>query len=184
MTRLFSLLAFGLLPIPTGCQGQEARVDAALPVSSAAPMRSAGSVPAIEWIEFQKALALADSSSKALLVDVYASWCPWCARMQDSVYTQTPILEYIDRHFVTARLNVESVDDKIHFKGYTLSSAQLASGFGAEATPTTVFLTSTGDYITRLPGYVDAEGFLHVLRYIGSEAYKEKSFDQYMEEGD
>ncbi len=178
MIRLFALAVLSVVWIPMSCKGPDADAAAAAPFAGATPNGAA--IPPIEWIEFQKALALADSSGKAVLVDVYASWCPWCAKMQDSVYTQAHILEYVAEHFVTARLDIEKVDDEINFKGYKLTSAQLASGFGAEATPTTVFLTSTGDYITRLPGYLDAEGFSRVLKYIGSEAYKEKSFEQFM----
>lgn len=180
MMRLFALAVLSIVWIPTSCKGPDAEVAAAALFAGATADRAA--LPPIEWIDFQKALALADSMDKAILVDVYAAWCPWCAKMQDSVYTQAHILEYVAEHFVTARLDIEQVDDEINFKGYKLNSAQLASGFGAEATPTTVFLTSTGDYITRLPGYLDAEGFSRVLKYIGSEAYKEKSFEQFISE--
>ncbi|MDZ4700147.1 MAG: thioredoxin fold domain-containing protein [Rhodothermales bacterium] len=180
MMRFFALVLLSIVWIPTSCKGPEGDLAAAPLFAGATPERAAA--PPIEWIDFQKALALADSSGKVVLVDVYASWCPWCAKMQDSVYTQALIKEYVAKHFVTARLNVEQVDDEINFKGYKLNSSQLASGFGAESTPTTVFLTSTGDYITRLPGYLDAEGFMRVLTYIGSEAYKHKSFEQFMSE--
>lgn len=180
MMRLFVIAVLSVVWIPTSCKGPEADVAAASLFAGGAPQLI--DERPVDWIDFPKALAAADSSGKAVLVDVYASWCPWCAKMQDSVYSQTHIREYIAEHFVTARLNVEKEDDEINFKGYKLSSSQLASGFGAEATPTTVFLTSTGDYITRLPGYLDAEGFMRVLKYIGSEAYKEKSFEQFMSE--
>ncbi len=175
MIRSFSLAVF-LAMLSLGCVPSEAGTDTVALVED-------DPLP-IEWIDFADALAMADESGKAILVDVYATWCPWCAKMQDSVYTRTDIRSYVNTHFVTARLDVEQVDDTINFKGYSLNSAQLASGFGAEATPTTVFLTSTGDYITRLPGYLDAEGFMRVLKYIGTETYKEKSFQEFVEGAD
>jgi thioredoxin-related protein len=55
----------------------------------------------------------------------------------------------------------------------------LSSGLGAEATPTTVFLDANGDYITRLPGFVDAGEFLHILRYIGSKSFKVESYKDF-----
>ncbi|MEZ4700640.1 MAG: thioredoxin fold domain-containing protein [Rhodothermales bacterium] len=174
MIRFFALALFSVVWLPASCQEEEVAEQIAL--------EQVGDIPPVTWIEFQDALIAADTLGKALLVDVYATWCPWCAKMQDSVYTQDRIRSYVAEHFVTARLNVEKEDDQINFKGYTLNSAELASGFGAEATPTTVFLTSTGDYITRLPGYLDADGFMHVLRYIGTEAYKHKSFQDFVDE--
>ena len=50
---------------------------------------------------------------------------------------------------------------------------------GASGTPTTVFLDSDGSYVTRLPGYHPADRFLEVLRFIGTEAYREMTFEEY-----
>ena len=110
---------------------------------------------------------------------MYASWCPWCAKLQSEVYTRADIQEYLSEYFEIARLNIEEAGDAIHFKGFTLNSAELAAGLGAEATPTTVFLTPNGDYITRVPGFVEADEFARVLKYIGSGAYREESYKAY-----
>ena len=140
---------------------------------------SQASAPAIDWMTFQEALNAAEVSGRPLLVDVYAPWCPWCAKLQAEVYTRADVREYLGEHFEIARLNIDEEEDVIEFKGYTLTSAELAAGLGAEATPTTVFLSSTGDYITRVPGFVDAEEFVKVLRYLGSGAYRKQSYQAF-----
>ncbi len=82
---------------------------------------------------------------------------------------------------MVARLNIDAMDDVVHFKGYELSSAELAMGLGASGTPTTVFLDAHGDYITRLPGFVGPEEFLTVLRFIATEKYLKMTFEEFAE---
>ncbi len=133
----------------------------------------------INWLTFEQALNKASGNGRPVLVDVYAVWCSWCAKSQTEVYTVETIQDYLAANFEISRLDIEKSDDAVSFKGFTLTSAELAAGLGAEATPTTVFLDSDGGYITRLPGYVDAEEFMHILRFIGSEAYRIESFKDF-----
>ena len=144
---------------------------------SAQPMASTQS--ASNWLTFQEAIDAASVSDKPILIDVYAPWCPWCQKLQTEVYPDDAIRSYIEKNFEIARLNIEDSENTIEFKGYTLTAAELASGLGAEATPTTVFLSAKGEYITRLPGYVDADEFIYVLKYIGSGAYQSEPFKEF-----
>ncbi len=133
----------------------------------------------IDWQSFQDGLSISKDTATKLLVDVYAPWCGWCSRLQSDVYSSQDVRSYVNEHFTVARLNIDEMDDSLSFKGYTLSSAELAMGFGASGTPTTVFLSPDGDYITRLPGYLGPEDFLTVLRFIATDAYQSQSFDEF-----
>lgn len=139
------------------------------------------SVPAegLDWHGFEDAVELAIKNDKKILVDVYAVWCPWCRRLQRDVYTDEDVQAYLRDHFVLTRLDAENQDDPIHFKEYELTPAELSSGLGAQGFPTTVFLDSNSEYITRLPGFVEADDFLHVIGYVGSEAFVDQSFEEY-----
>lgn len=148
-----------------------------------APIASAqdASVPAegLDWYSFEEAVKIAKQNDKKLLIDVYAVWCPWCRRLQSDVYTDEKVRSYVEKHFVLTRLDAEDREKSIQFKEHTLTPADLATGLGASGFPTTVFLDADGDYITRLPGFVEAGEFLHVLGYIGSDAFVEQSFQEY-----
>lgn len=135
----------------------------------------------VNWLPFQDALGETKSSSTKLIVDVYAPWCGWCSRLQAEVYTDEEVQSYVRKHFTMTRLNIDEMDDKLTFNGYELSSAELAMGLGASGTPTTVFLTGDGKYITRVPGFLAAEDFLAVLRFVATDAYLTKSFEEFSE---
>ena len=133
------------------------------------------------WIPFDDAVTTAQESGKYVLVDIYAPWCGWCRRMQNEVYTDEELKAYLDEHFETGRLNIDDSETRHQFKGYDLTSQELGYGLGAEGTPTTVFLDPNGEYITRLPGYADLDTFNKVVRYIGSEAFRDMTFQEYLD---
>ncbi len=140
--------------------------------------RSADLAP-LDWLTFDEALTAAEVSGRTVLVDVYAPWCPWCAKLQTEVYAKSHVRDYLNSNFETARLNIDDEENVISFKGFELSSSELASGLGADGTPTVVFLSSKGDYITRVPGFLEADEFMQVLKYIGTGAFHHESFQDY-----
>ncbi len=134
----------------------------------------------VTWLSFEESVRVATQSNRPILVDIYAPWCGWCTRLQTDVYTDQRVQNYLEETFTVARLNIDSVDDVVAFRGYKITSAELAMGLGASGTPTTVFLDATGNYITRLPGFVGPDEFLQVLRFIGTKAYESQTFDAFI----
>jgi len=136
--------------------------------------------PQIEWPGFNEAFAAADESKKIVLIDVWSPTCSWCRKQQAEVYTQPDLQSFLFDKFELGRLNLDIADDTLSFRGYTLSSQMLAGGLGATGTPTTVFLEADGGYITRLQGFHAYEDFYDVLRFIGTEAFRDMSFEDFM----
>ena len=142
--RLFPLLAFALL--------------LALPMSA-----HAGGVT---WSRWDAGLKEAAGSNRYVLVDVYTDWCGWCRRMEADVYAKPEVREYLSRRFVTVKLDAES-DASATYRTRKFSESSLASRFGVTGYPTTIFLKPNGDHLVNVPGYVPADRFMQLLRYVG-----------------
>ncbi|MCB0720536.1 MAG: DUF255 domain-containing protein [Bacteroidetes bacterium] len=151
----------------------------AISLSTATAGKAQSQSPLVAWLPFQEALNEGSSSDKKVLVDIFAPWCSWCAKMQKEAYMDEEVLSYLREHFVAARLDISVENDTLTYSGMQLPSAYLAAGFGAEGTPTTVFLTASGDYITRLPGYASPSDFLSVLKFIASDSYLTQSYEEF-----
>ena len=130
--------------------------------SLAAPAGAAG----VAWRGWNDGLTAAASSRKPMLVDVYTDWCGFCKRMDRETYARTDVSAYLNSHFVMVRLDAEG-RERASYQGRALTSRTLASGFGVTGYPTTIFLRANGEHLVNVPGFLPADKFMKLARYIG-----------------
>ena len=128
---------------------------------------------------FESVLDQAQAEGTPILVEIYAPWCPYCQRMQKTVYSNETVRDYLDETFTYVRLNSDTTAGTHQYRDRTLSTKQLASVLGAKGVPTTTFLKPDGTPIARQPGFVKRPMFLKIIRYIGSGAYEQESFQSF-----
>ena len=120
----------------------------------------------IAWRDWNAGLKEAEQLQKPILVDVYTQWCGWCKRMDRDVYTRSDVQDYLRSKFVTVKLDAEA-GDPAPYDGKTFTSRTLAAYFRINGYPTTVFLRSNGEHLVNVPGYVEPDKFMKLLRYVG-----------------
>jgi thioredoxin-related protein len=133
---------------------------------AASPPSASAATAEARWASWDAGLHQAAESHRPVLVDVYTDWCGWCKRMDHDVYSRADVREYLDHHFVTVRLNAES-PEAATYDGKPYTGRTLAMRFGVSGYPTTIFLRANGEHLVNVPGYVQADEFLTLLRYIG-----------------
>jgi len=146
---------------------------AALLLAGLAP--AAGAQAHFVWRGWDEGLKEAKRTNRPVLVDVYTDWCGWCKRMDRDVYSRADVRDYLAKSFVVVKLNAEA-QDGLQYQGQDLTSAGVAEQFRVTGYPTTVFLRSNGAHLINVPGYVPADRFLLVLRYIG-EGHMDKGVE-------
>jgi len=132
----------------------------------AMPLRTAAAADEIRWLTWDAGLRQAEESGRPILVDVYTDWCGWCKRMDREVYSRADVREALTRRFVPVKLNAES-KGAVTYQAQKLTERGIAAKFKVSGYPTTIFLASNGDHLVNAPGYLPADRFLLVLRYIG-----------------
>ena len=159
MKKLIAILTISLLVLTSSIAGEKAE---------------------LKWRSFDaKTLAEAKKKDKKFLVDVYTTWCRWCKRLDEDVYGNEKIAAYIGEKYIAVKINAES-DAKINYKDTVLSEMGFARAFGVTGYPTILFLEPDGDAITSLGGYVPAERFLPIAKFIGEDHYKKMSWQDYL----
>ena len=137
----------------------------------------------LTWHPFETALAVADSTDRPVLVDVYAPWCGWCRKMKRDVYPSTWVRSCLADGFVLTRLNRDDTDTRHRYRGRRLNSKRLAQALGAAGVPTVVLLAPDGERLTRLNGFIEADVLRPVLAYVGSGAHQRQTFEAFQEDG-
>jgi len=133
---------------------------------------------AVKWHSFDEGVALARQENKKILVDVYTDWCVWCKKMDKEVYTNGAVGQKMTTNFIAVKLNAES-QKGVTFDGTPMNEASLAGTMGVTGYPTVVFLDPAAKPITKISGYMEPKEFASVLRFIGEDHYKTKSFQDY-----
>lgn len=140
---------------------------------------SSASPAKIAWVEYDEGAKIANETGKKLLVDVYTDWCTWCKKMDADVYTAADVRAQIEKHFVPVKLNAES-NESVEFNGSSMTKIQFSRAVGVTGYPSTLFLNEAQEPITLVPGFIPAERFAVILKYIGEDHYKTTPFQSYL----
>ncbi len=136
------------------------------------------SVLEVKWRNLTSGAIEAKKANKKVLLDVYTDWCKWCKKLDAEVYNEAGVAAYLQKKYVTVKVNAES-DDTVTFQGKKMTGPQLAQAFGVTGYPTIIFLDSDSKPIDKLGGFVDASKFLPIIRFIGEDAYKTMSWEDF-----
>ena len=139
---------------------------------------SGGEKSSLKWKTYDEASTEAKKQGKKILVDVYTDWCGWCKRMDKDVYADSAVTDFLLDRYVIVKLNAESTD-KLQYQGKAMSQIEFSRNFGVTGYPSTLFLNPNGDAITKLPGYVPADRFLNILRFIGDDHYLTMKWEEF-----
>jgi thioredoxin-related protein len=143
--------------------------------------RSSGETDELKWNSYSEAISIAKETNKKVLVDVFTTWCGWCKKMDKDVYANAEIKAYLEKNFVLAKLNAESLKQHT-LDSATVTEAQISKAFGITGYPTTLFLNNEGKAITLIPGYIKVDVFKNVLIFINEEFYKTTSWDDFLKQ--
>ena len=113
------------------------------------------------WQSFGNALATAQEKNKLVVVDIWAPWCGWCHKMKQESYPK--LSADVAKQFVFTRLNRDDKHTSYQYKGNRLTAMRLAQKLHAQTVPTVVILSSDGDYLFHISGFLDKEKLQSVL---------------------
>ena len=143
----------------------------------------------IKWISFEKAVELNKKDPKPMMISVYADWCGWCKKMDQTTFKNPILVKYISDNFYPVKLNGEQKEDIVYndytFKykpqgrrGYNEFAAALLDG--KLSYPTTVFMNKKEKVLDRLPGYLDQKIMEKIVSYFATEKYKTVKWEDFV----
>ncbi len=135
------------------------------------------------WISYEEALKKGKLENKNVFIDFYTDWCGWCKRLDKDVYSDSAVKAVLGRYYVSSKVNAESGRRFKLEDGTEQTEASLARDiFQVRGYPALWFLTSEGEKISYIPGYVPKDKFVTILNFIRTKAYQTKTFEEFEKE--
>lgn len=104
----------------------------------------------INWKSYDNGIAIAKHENKKIFLHFYADWCYYCKKMENETFKNNKIIEYLNKNFISIRLNADKEE-------------KLVSKYGYRGLPFNWFLAYNGQPLGSFPGYSPPEKFIHYL---------------------
>ena len=106
-------------------------------------------------------LLRAKKEKKVLFIDFYTSWCAPCKVMEQSVFQDVLVADYMNQNCICIRVNAEKDN-----------GPNMKIAYAIDAYPTMLFYSSKGDEVARKIGSMGIEEF---KKYMKASVWKAKN---------
>ncbi len=136
-----------------------------------------------EWLELEEAQIKAAETGKKVLIFGYAEWCTYCLKTRKETFPDSTVLASVKEHYYPVQLDAES-ERVITYNGKNMPEYELARYLRLTSYPTHYFISSDGEILGAQPGFLEPFVYGPLLNYVGSDAFKSQSFEEYFDEND
>jgi thioredoxin-related protein len=130
--------------------------------------------------ELDKIIAHAKKSNKEVMLFLHKDGWGFCARMGFNLEDNN-ISKAIEKELVFVDINRDD-DETVSFQGYTGSNKAFLKKLGVDLYPTIFFLDGNSIFIYDVIGYRNKKTVMTTIQYIGSQAYKTQTFEEFEDE--
>ena len=121
----------------------------------------------IDWQPYIQGLSNAKKEEKPVFLYFHADWCKYCKKLKTTTFADKDVLNYLSNNFISITIDTEK-------------EREIASEWGIKGLPNLWFLKADNSKISNIPGYIEAEQFLNVLKYIRTNSYEKMSFSDFL----
>ena len=110
-----------------------------------------------DWLhDYEKALERSKAQSKPIFAYLETDWCTYCRQMERTTLKDQQLIEDMGGKYVWLKLNAESDEEGI----------MLRDRFGITSFPGMLILTSQGEEVDRLSGYLSSQEFRQKVEWL------------------
>jgi thioredoxin-related protein len=103
--------------------------------------------------------------------------------MEEGTFSDAEIADYINTNFIPAKVKTTANETfKTPFGDVT--TMQLARSLQIRGVPAVYFFSPEGKVVFNVPGYVPADMYSVILRYVAERHYENKSFQDFQKDLD
>ncbi len=134
--------------------------------------------------DFDKALKLSKIENKKAIIMFSDPSCYYCNKFKKETLKDETVVNLLKVNFIFSEIYPEN-SKKSSILGQELTYRELYGAFRISGTPTFWFFNESATPLTYLPGFVNAENFSKILRYMARDLYKKDiKFSDYVNQKD
>ena len=109
----------------------------------------------IKWHKYEDGLKTAKDSKKKIFLHFSSKNCFYCVKMERKTFASSKVIKTLNRQFVSIKVNTD-IEKNI----------KIAKHYKVFGLPANYFLSSNAKLIGSLPGYIDSNKMIKVLKVI------------------
>ncbi|HWK05560.1 MAG TPA: thioredoxin family protein [Puia sp.] len=115
----------------------------------------------LNWMQVK---AKAKAENKYIFVDVYATWCGPCKRMDKEVYTNRRVGDAMKEKFIPVKVQMDSTQqDNEQIRNWYAEARRLTEEYKISGYPSFLFFTPDGKLVHKDGGFKDTVDFVRLI---------------------
>ena len=132
------------------------------------------------FLEIAEDVEEATIEGKHVLLFMDMNGCPYCYKMVEENFRNSPYKSFIQEHFDVIPLNVKGDREVALNEEVIATEKEIAKQLNVRFTPGLVFLNSDNQAVVKLSGYRNVRDFRVILDYVQQKAYKDQKLAEFV----
>lgn len=118
-----------------------------------------------EGLSWDNVLEKAKKENKYIFVDCYATWCGPCKQMDNSVYPEKEVGDFMNSIFISVKVQMDQTpSDAAAIKKWYYNASELMKKYSVNAFPTYLLFFPDGRPMQKLTGFKNSKQFLKDMK--------------------
>lgn len=122
----------------------------------------------IQWSKdpsWQAVKDRAKAENKYIFVDVFATWCGPCKRMEKEVYTNDSVGDFFNKNFIAVKLQTDqTANDDVYVKSWYNDAESILNDYAIDAFPSFIFFSPEGAVVDMNQGFKNKDELLYLAK--------------------
>ena len=89
--------------------------------------------------------------------------------MEKETFSQSAVVDFLNKNYISVRVNTDK-------------NRKLSKQFFVRGLPASWFVSEKGTKISSIPGYIEPQMMLHMLKFIHSDSYKKMNLNEFIKQ--
>jgi thioredoxin-related protein len=118
-----------------------------------------------DGVSWNEVLKRAKSENKFIFIDVNATWCMPCRKMENEIFSQKEVGDAYNSNFLSIRVQIDKTEkDDEYVRSWYEEAKNISKKYAVLVVPTFLYLSPDGELLQRSVGYQPKDNFVNAAK--------------------